>query len=234
MIILALECLLLERSLRRTLAGVLPMFVCAIPVILVNRSAQLEAVGIEPALLERGLIAGDAISFYLGRLFYPIGATIHYGRTPWYVLEWKWRFFTGLLPYALAILLLVRWKHLRLLASTSAVFVASILPVLGFLPFMFQSKSTVADHYLYVAMLGPALLLAGLVYRYNRRDAVALSVAALCLLGAISFREVRHWRSSEILFERALQINPKSSLAHNNLGRVAEDAGREKGRPSTI
>ncbi len=46
------------------------------------------------------------------------------------------------------------------LVSTAGVFVAGLLPVLGLVPFAFQAYSTVADRYVYIAMLGPALALA--------------------------------------------------------------------------
>jgi hypothetical protein len=48
-----------------------------------------------------------------------------------------------------------------------------LLPVSGLARFMFQIHSTVADHYMYLPMLGPAMALAWLIDRYGNPPAVA-------------------------------------------------------------
>src|SRR4030095_5176477 len=100
-------------------------------------------------------------------------------------------------------------------------------PVLGLVRFDFQVYSTVADHYLYVAMLGPALLVAGAVAAAAaaapRWGTVVLGAATIVATaaGAKSFAEAWHWRDSDTLFANALEVNPQSFAANRVLGYAA-------------
>jgi len=106
------------------------------------------------------------------------------------------------------------------LAAAAGVLVAGLLPVLGLVPFAFQAYSTVADRYMYIAMLGPALALAwGLVQLRQRWLAVG-GVVVLGALGIGSMWQTHYWHDSVSLFEHALTVNPRSSVAHNTLGMV--------------
>ncbi len=72
-----------------------------------------------------------------------------------------------------------------LLACAGAVVLAALLPVLGFVPFHFQFYSTVVEHYLYLAMLGPAL---ALTWALRRFDGVVARVACAAMLVALATR----------------------------------------------
>jgi protein O-mannosyl-transferase len=98
-------------------------------------------------------------------------------------------------------------------------FVIGALPVLGFLPFEFQGYSTVADHYLYLSMLGPALALAWVAQRFgSRRYVAAALVLVLALFWVRTMLLTRHWRDDETLWTHNLDVNPRSFLAYTNLG----------------
>ena len=66
-------------------------------------------------------------------------------------------------------------------------FLAGVAPVLGVVPFVFQNMSTVADRFVYVAMLGPALWLAQLLIRCpSVPERACAGLFSLCLQLSVS------------------------------------------------
>jgi tetratricopeptide (TPR) repeat protein len=170
-------------------------------------------------LWARPMIAADAVAFYLGKLVWPIRLGPDYGRTAQSVLAQATGLLTGLVPVGLGLVVWWGWQWLRGLGLAMAVFVAGLLPVLGLVPFMFQAYSTVADRYVYLALLGPALGLGWGLLQIGRRTPVWIVCAMLFgLLGFRCAQQVQVWRDTVTLFTHALQVNPHSALAHNNLG----------------
>jgi Flp pilus assembly protein TadD len=173
-----------------------------------------------PPLWARPLIAGDAVSFYLYKLGLPVWLGLDYGRSPEWLLAQSWWWLTGLLPWGLAGWLWYKRTQVPWLAAAAGVLVASLLPVLGLVPFTFQTYSTVADRYMYIAMLGPALALAwGLAQLRQRWISVGCGIG-LGALGIYSMWQTHYWHDSVALCEHALAVNPRSSVAHNTLGMV--------------
>jgi Tfp pilus assembly protein PilF len=179
------------------------------------------ALGWITPLWARPLIALDAVTFYVGKLLWPVGLGPDYGRTPQVVLEQGIGSVMALLPLVLGVGLWRRRQRLGGLGSAMAVFVVGLLPVLGGLPFMFQTYSTVADRYTYLAMVGAALGLGWAVQQAGRQRLVWLG--SLLLLGVLGWRsmvQVQVWQDTVTLFTHALRVNPRRALAHNNLGLV--------------
>ncbi|MBM3225845.1 MAG: tetratricopeptide repeat protein, partial [Candidatus Tectomicrobia bacterium] len=184
------------------------------------------ALAVISPLWARPLLAGDVVTFYLAKLVVPLALAPDYGRSPAVVLAQGWFWLTGIVPWVLAGLLW--WQRLRLawLLAAGGVFVAGLLPVLGVVAFAFQEYSTVADRYTYLALLGPAVALAGLLQRWPRRALVVGCAVVLGLLGIRSAWQTRSWHDTVTLFTHALHIHPESSLAHNNLGMALAAANR--------
>ena len=176
----------------------------------------------------RPIIATDTLAFYLTKLVWPVQLSPDYGRTPQLVLSLGWRVMPALL--CMGMMLAVLWRKHRQLPGIILgleVFVAGLLPVLGWVPFLFQVHSTVADRYVYLAMLGPALGLAWLLqYRGPGRVWWGLVALGLMLLGWQGARQVRVWQDTVTLFTHALQVNPRSAMAHNNLGLALANQGQ--------
>ena len=171
-------------------------------------------------LWARPLIAGDAVTFYLSKLALPIWLGPDYGRTPEAMLAQPWLWFTGLTPWGVAVWLWYTRRRFSWFVATAGVLVAGLLPVLGLVPFAFQRYSTVADRYMYIAMLGPALALAwGLIHAHRRW----LVIASVVVLGGLAIRsawQAHYWHNSVSLFHHALTVHPGSSMAYNALGMV--------------
>jgi protein O-mannosyl-transferase len=167
----------------------------------------------------RPVVAADTIAFYLGQVVWPVALGPDYSRTPQMVLGHGWSWIAGLVIAGLGCVMW--WKRQQWSASgvAAGVFVMAVLPVSGLVPFVFQAHSTVADRYVYLAMLGPALGLAWILRRLgSRRTIWALGLVVLMLLGWRSTGQVQVWRDEITLFTHASQINPRSALAYNNLG----------------
>jgi Tfp pilus assembly protein PilF len=174
-----------------------------------------------PPLWARPLIAGNAVSFYLYKLVVPVWLGLDYGRTPEAMLAQPWLLcLTALVPVGLVVWLWHKRTRVPWLVATAGVFVAGLLPNLGLVPFAFQAFSTVADRYMYLAMLGPALAIAWGLAQVRQRWLVIGCAMVLGILGIRSAWQTSYWHDTVSLFEHELAIHPGSSVAHNNLGMV--------------
>ena len=175
----------------------------------------------------RPVVAADTIAFYLGKVVWPVALGPDYGRTPQMVLGQGWSWITGLVMAGLGCVMWWKRQPWSAAGVATGVFVVAILPVSGLVPFVFQAHSTVADRYVYLAMLGPALGLAWVLrWLGSRRTIWALGLVVLLLLGWRSTGQVQVWRDEITLFTHALQINPRSALAYNNLGWTLAQQGQ--------
>jgi tetratricopeptide (TPR) repeat protein len=96
-------------------------------------------------------------------------------------------------------------------------------------PFGHQDISTVAERYAYLALLGPAYLLARAWPQRAGVPLVAGAVGIAALLAGISFVQTAHWRDTEAVFTRVLAVNRRSWIAHTNLGLVLQGRGDAAG-----
>lgn len=210
---------------RKLARELLPMQAVALLVAMVTMAAQPG--GQFPLILsfwQRILIAADALSFYGGKLFWPAVLGPDYGRMLVSILNNPRVYLTLLTPVVLGVAVYLG-RRKRWLPAGLLIFVLALLPVLGFLPFTFQKTSTVADRYMYLAMLGPAMLMAMGWELLPARTARLVLLILLAGLAARSTVQVRAWRDSFTLNRLAIQVNPGSDKAYNNLGAAYEDAG---------
>lgn len=218
----------LRRSVRQSAVALIGWIALAVPFIVLTKLVQSDS-GLDfvTPLWARPLVASDTVAFYLYRLALPLWLGPDYGRTPELVLRQGWIYVTWIVPFSLAVLLWL-WRDQRpWLVASVGIFVAGILPVSGLVPFVFQKVSTVADRYLYVSMLGPALGLA--FFLCQRRRLLSVGVVCLLILGFLGIKsaiQTRYWQSSYTLFNHALRLNPNSWTGHNNLGAWLTSQGR--------
>ena len=219
-----LDVLVLRRPFRRVAASLAPWVLLAVPLLLVARVAQ-ETQGVpDVALWRRGLVAADALAFYLFKLVAPVNLAIDYGRTPAVAIDSRAAFVTWTIPAAVA--LAIAATRSRVLAAAGLMFVSGMLMNLGLAPFQFQYYSTVADHYVYVSMSGPALAVGWAVSRRPRLlTAVLCAVVALALV-VLAHRQARRWSDAITLLQHSVEVNPDAPGLRNNLGRALGEAGR--------
>lgn len=206
---------------RWKLAGalLLPWVVLALVDVLVTHAVQPIATPADGGRWWlRPLIAGDALAFYLYKFFIPAQLGLFYGRTPSAMMENGSIWFTWIAPAL--VLGAIAWlgRKRRWPTVAALLFIAGVLPVLGLVPFTFQAYSTVADHYLYLSMLGPALALAMILSTAGivRTKAAILRWGAgvvLLILAGLTVAQTRYWHDSVALFSHAYAVNPHSGEA---------------------
>ncbi len=218
LVVLILGHWMLKRPIRQCAKELIPWAFIALPIIILTKLSQPDVtIGFVAPFWQRLFIAGDALIFYFYKLVMPISLGPDYGRTPKFVLEHGWIYLTGLIPYLMAVVL--KWKYRKpWLLAPAGVFIASVLPVLGFVPFRFQEFSTVADRYLYIAMLGPALALAWLLSSQKSKQVRIICMLILGMFGLRSTLQTQYWKNSTTFFKRALVVNSNSALANILLG----------------
>jgi tetratricopeptide (TPR) repeat protein len=163
-----------------------------------------------PPIWGRPIVALDAIAFYVSKLVVPFHFLIDYGRSP----DWLMAHPTAWWPAGLAALggLLILAARKPILCIVAAVTLAGLPPMLGLVPFGFQYYSTVADRYMYLAMLGVAVAIAAIVAAIPRTAWIPVAVIVLCLV-FLSNRQARIWRNTASLCDNTLTTNPGSVAA---------------------
>jgi len=215
-----LDALWMRRPWRQAIAPAGVWLLLAVPIGIIAKVAQpaAQSLAFVPPLWARPLVAADALAFYAMQLVFPAWLAIDYGRNPQWLLESWQRYVTWLVPVAVAVACVAMRRSLPALAAGCALFVAALLPVLGLVPFDFQAYSTVADHYLYLAMLGPALLVAAVAQRWGAGARVVLCIIVV-ILAIRSHVQTLSWRDSRTLFEHTVYVNPASVAGNVNLAR---------------
>jgi tetratricopeptide (TPR) repeat protein len=181
----------------------------------------------------RVLIASRAIWFYLGKLLWPAGLTFSYPH--WTIsasdpAAYLWMAGVGILG-------LLAWIARRRMGPgvcvAFAYFGLTLAPVLGFVMLYTFRYTFVADHYQYLACIGPiALVSAGLETAW-RKYAIALpglmpcvTFAILAIITSMTWWQASIYHDPETLWRETLARNPDSILAHNDLGIIRFMQGR--------
>ncbi len=205
----------------RPLLPLLIWVALSLPLLVVARRAQPADWGFRSPLWSRPLVALDALAFYAFKLVLPLDLGLDYGRSPDWLVTSPQLWLTWLVPVALGALVWMLRRRAPWLAAAGLVFVLALLPVLGLVRFDFQRHSTVADHYVYVAMLGPALALAFLAALRSAREQAAMGLLLLAPLAVLTRLQTASWHDTVSVMTRSLAANPSSIAAHINLGHIA-------------
>lgn len=195
--------------------------------------SHVGASGTEWALspLERVLLAGRVVAFYIGKLLWPTPVLFIYPR--WAVDAGAW--WQYLFP---ACTLGGLWGLWRLRSSwgrgpvvAAVVFVVSLFPVLGFLNVYPMRYSWVADHFQYLPSIAFIALAAAAGHAVLgrlglRRLAPALAAAIVLVLAVAARGETDKFHDRETLWHDTLTKNPQSWIARNNRGNLRMSQGR--------
>ncbi len=184
-------------------------------------------------IAERFLIAGRALWLYLEKLFWPRPLAFFYPR--WVVdaqAWWQYIFPVGAIA-GLAGVVLLRNRIGRGTATAMLFFAGTLFPALGFFNVAPMRFSFVADHFQYLASIGPLALFAAalqlvffkLPVRLKAIETAVIS-AVLIMLGALVWQQSQIYKNEETLWRDTLVKNPSSWIAHMNLGKTLFDHGR--------
>ena len=219
---------------RKDVRPLLPFFVLGIGGGLVTAWLERTQIGAQGAAfqftpVERCLIAGRAIWFYLGKLLWPANLIFSYPR--WQISQHVW--WQYLYPLAVVVLLFGLWRMRRQSRAPLAAmlfFIGTLFPALGFVNVFPFRYSLVADHFQYLASLGIiALFSAGavnLAKRWSLGPAVAATAAVVLFgapLSALTWAQSGQYANAETLYRTTIAGNPDCWMAYNNLGSLKLD-----------
>jgi Flp pilus assembly protein TadD len=181
-----------------------------------------EDVGQSLTWIQRTLIATRALWFYVAKLAWPASLTFSYPH--WNVSATEPAAYAWLGGCLVVAFVLWRWRRTvgRGVIGSVFFFVATLSPLLGFIPLYTFRFSYVADHYQYVASIGLLALAAAVLNRTPR----ALPATLLAVLGILTWKQAHIYRNQTVLWQDTLAKNPSSWMAHNNLGLVFKNEGQ--------
>lgn len=223
-------------SWRRDVLPLVPFFLLGALAGVLTAAVERKLIGAEGeafawTAVERCLIAGRVIWFYLGKLVWPRDLVFIYPR--WNInsaIWWQYVF-----PAAALAQLALLWSLRRRARGPLAgilFFVGTLFPVLGFLNVFPFRYSFVADHFQYLASLGViALAAAGVASGLGRcqpslqRAGYAVCLVLLAVLGGLTRQESRAYTDFETLFRTTIARNPACWMAYNNLGIALAERG---------
>jgi protein O-mannosyl-transferase len=183
-------------------------------------------------IIDRCLIAGRAVGFYLYKLLWPVDLVFIYPR--WHIdalAAWQYLF-----PAAFLLLAVLFWQlrsRSRAPLTVLLYFAVTLFPALGFVNIYYFRYSFVADHFQYLASIGPiaagaACMVQGsrlLKQRFWRPLKPLLCGMLLSVLFLLSWNQSGMYSDVETLYRTTLTRND-CWWAHTNLGILLADRGR--------
>jgi protein O-mannosyl-transferase len=223
---------------KRDVAPLLPFFFIGIISGLFTAWVERKLVGAAGSefsftFVERCLIAGRAIWFYLHKLLWPSNLIFIYPQ--WHIdstAVWQYLF-----PAAVLLTAVIFWalrKHSRSPLAALLCFMVMLFPALGFFNVFPFRYSFVADHFQYLASIGPVAAAAvGIVQgtgllneRLRRPFRPLLYIMLLSVLFLLSWKQSRVYLDAETLYRETIKRNDNCWMAYNNLGLLLADKGR--------
>lgn len=229
-----------ERVNRRTIEDLAPFFGFALVMGFISvwwERSQQGTAGQEFAFtaVQRVLIASHALWFYLGKLVRPHDLAFSYPKWEINAADPRQYLWLAACIVAAVALWLTRRRLGRGPITAAAFFVVSLVPMLGFFSLYTFRYTFVADHYQYVASIGPIALFSALIARtWRSRTAgyavkYALPAVILCVLGVLTWRQGFIYKDDEALWRDTMAKNPSSAMAYNNLGTILKKKGDNEG-----
>jgi Flp pilus assembly protein TadD len=186
--------------------------------------------------LERLLVAGRIVWFYLGKIIFPYPLIFIYPR--WEVNASSFLWYLPLAGIIIAFGMFFRniktWG--RSMIFCFGYFLILLFPVLGFFNIYFMRFSYVGDHFQYLASMGPLALvsatvvtLAGKSKGDGKHVRIFLCSLILAVFGVLAWRQARIYKNVETLWKDTIKQNPNAWIAWHNLGfhMMNQDRNRE-------
>lgn len=106
-------------------------------------------------------------------------------------------------------------------------YVLTLIPVIGLIQ---VGPQAYADRYTYVPLIGIFILIAwgtekAILKLHAKGLGIVAGISTILIFSAMGWKETQYWRNSMTLFHRAVILDPRNSLAHNQLGVALYAAG---------
>src|SRR5262245_5478212 len=185
--------------------------------------------------VDRVLVAGRAFWFYLATLVWPSQLAFISPRFEIDAGSARQYLYPAAALAVLGGLWLARARIGRWPFVAMAFFAGTLVPALGFVDVYPMRFSFVADHFQYLASLGPIALAvaaaeraAARLGRPGRLLGVALAGAVLVVLGDRVRAQIPMYRDAETLWAETIRRNPEAWIAWSNLGQIVSARGESQ------
>lgn len=207
----------------------LPFITLALASSVITFVVQRSGGAVSTSLAVPARLANALVSYvrYLAKTVWPVNLSVlypHPGHWPgWQVGG------SGVLLLMICTIVTVAARKRPYLATGWFWFAGGLVPVIGLIQVGIQSM---ADRYTYIPCIGLFILLvwgAGEATERWPAGRSALIVAAIVSLMAcagVTAHQIRFWRDSETLFQRAVDVTSENYLAYNNLGFYLSGKGK--------
>jgi tetratricopeptide (TPR) repeat protein len=175
--------------------------------------------------LQRFIVAGKSLWFYLGKLFWPTNLLTIYPR--WNLEHYSIVEYLYPILFLMLLLLLYIGKRYFGRGPFTALFYffLTVAPVLGFIDFSFMYHSFVADRFLYLPSIGPIMLFGTFANNIYQRSRIIykpiLRITGILLVAILSFftwKQAELYNNNETLFRYNIAKNPYAWQPYNGLG----------------
>jgi protein O-mannosyl-transferase len=185
-------------------------------------------------IIDRCLIAGHAIWFYLGKLEWPSNLMFIYPR--WQIdPHQSWQV---ALPIFAVVMVIILWVQRPLFGraplAAMLIFAGTLFPALGFFNVYWQKYSFVADHMQYLACIAPLALFAAIGAQWIEDGSLPLRLGAgfvvavvVFIYAALVWQQSGEYTDSLTLWEATARKNPGSWMVRTNLARALDAHGFE-------
>ncbi len=171
--------------------------------------------------IERILLASRAVWFYLGKLIWPSNLTFIYPQwniAPGHALDYVWL----LAGAGLCALIYFAKRYVgRGVEVAAAFFLATLSPVTGFIMLSTFRYTFVADHYQYLASIGPIALASAACghsgWQRSKGSRQLIFGTALCVIvtsAVLTWRQSAMYSDIETLWRTTIVRNPGCWMAH--------------------
>jgi len=225
---------LLPRETGRLLVEKMPMIglvvASSVVTFFVQRAGQAVAMTTAIPIHLRLENAAVAVMAYLGQFVVPLNLSVFYPHPGFFpngsIEVWKWTVAVAMiLIISTAAILLIR--RLPFLFVGWFFFLGTLIPVIGIVQVGAQAM---ADRYTYLPMLGITVIvicaLAKLVNSSGQWKPVIAALVSIILFSSILLtrNQVDYWKDSRTLMSRAIQLDNRNYIAHNNLAIALEES----------
>jgi tetratricopeptide (TPR) repeat protein len=167
----------------------------------------------------RCLVAGYSLFFYIQKIITPFPLVACYGYTPDIVVSNPFSFIALFACILLLVFLYLKRNSLPDLFTAFMIIVVCVFPVLGFISFEYQHYSTVADRYIYMGLMGVALLVPTFE-KFIRKNPFLNMMGGffLVILLILTIKQTGTWQNEFTLWNHSLHFCNNSAKAYYNRG----------------
>ena len=181
------------------------------------------------SFLER--IANAIISYvsYLGKTFWPVDLAVFYPYGHFFPF---WQVLVScFILLGITMVVIYAFKKLPFLFMGWFWYFGTLIPVIGLVQ---VGEQAMADRYSYLPSIGIAIGLAwGIPLLFPREDMrkkilFPAGIAVLIILAVLTWQQCGYWKNSIELFNHALQVTKNNNYAHESIGSVLLDEGKNE------